>query len=101
MNSDSRSLSEVSAILQYATKAAMLKGFDGELFIRFVERIHVYSRTEIGFELKCGITLKERPVIWMEHIPYGYRIENGRAVLDEQKKRIADMDEFLRERLTA
>ena len=63
MNSDRRSLSEVSAILQYATKATMLKGFDGELFTRFVERIRVYSRTEIGFELKCGITLKERLVI--------------------------------------
>jgi DNA invertase Pin-like site-specific DNA recombinase len=63
MNSDSRSLSEVNAILQYATKASMLKGFDGELFTRFIERIHVYSRTEIGFELKCGITLKERLVI--------------------------------------
>lgn len=63
MNNDSRSLSEVSAILQYATKAEMLKCFDGELFTRFVERIHVYSRTEIGFELKCGITLKERVVI--------------------------------------
>lgn len=63
MNSDRRSLSEVNAILQYATKATMLKGFDGELFTRFVERIHVYSRTEIGFELKCGITLKERLVI--------------------------------------
>lgn len=63
MNSDSRSLSEVSAILQYATKATMLKGFDGELFTRFVERIQVYSRTEIGFELKCGIILKEGLVI--------------------------------------
>lgn len=63
INSDSRSLSEVSAILQYTTKATMLKGFDGELFTRFVERIHVYSRIEIGFELKCGITLKERLVI--------------------------------------
>lgn len=40
----------------------MLKGFDDELFTRFVERILVYSRTEIGFELKCGITLKERLV---------------------------------------
>ena len=63
LSSDSRNLSEVSAILQYATKAAMLKSFDGELFTRFVERIHVYSRAEIGFELKCGITLKERLVI--------------------------------------
>lgn len=62
LNSDSQSLTEVSTLLQYATKATMLKGFDGEIFKRFVERIHVYSRTEIGFELKCGITLKERLV---------------------------------------
>ena len=56
-------LSEVSALLQYATKAAMLKRFDEEVFKNFVNRIIVYSRTEIGFELKCGITLKERLVI--------------------------------------
>ena len=62
INSDNINLHEVSELLQYATKAAMLKGFDGELFTRFVERILVYSRTEIGFELKCGITLKERLV---------------------------------------
>lgn len=63
LNSDSQYLGEVSTLLQYATKAAILTGFEGELFTRFVERIHVYSRTEIGFELKCGITLKERLVI--------------------------------------
>ncbi len=60
INSDNINLHEVSELLQYATKAAMLKGFDGELFTRFIERILVYSRTEIGFQLKCGITLKER-----------------------------------------
>lgn len=48
--------------MQYATKASMLTDFDGDIFKRFVERIVVYSRTEIGFELKCGITLKERLV---------------------------------------
>jgi hypothetical protein len=62
LNNDFQNLSEVSALLQYATKASMLKSFDGELFTRFVERIHVNSRLEIGFELKCGITLKERLV---------------------------------------
>jgi site-specific DNA recombinase len=62
LNNDFQNLSEVSALLQYATKASMLKSFDGELFTRFVERILVYSRTEIGFELKCGISLKERLV---------------------------------------
>lgn len=62
INSDNINLHEVSELLQYATKSEMLNNFDGELFTRFVERILVYSRTEIGFELKCGITLKERLV---------------------------------------
>lgn len=62
LNSDTQSLNEVSTLLQYATKAAMLNGFDGDIFKRFVNRIIVYSRTEIGFELKCGITLKEKLV---------------------------------------
>jgi site-specific DNA recombinase len=62
LNNDFQNLSEVSALLQYATKASMLTGFVSELFARFVERVLVYSRTEIGFELKCGITLKERLV---------------------------------------
>ena len=62
LNNDFQNLSEVSALLQYATKASMLKGFDGDIFKRFVERVIVYSRSEIGFEFKCGITLKERLV---------------------------------------
>jgi len=62
MNNDFQNLSEVSALLQYATKASMLKDFDEDIFKRFVERIIVYSRSEIGFELKSGITLKERLV---------------------------------------
>lgn len=62
INNDFQNLSEVSALLQYTTKASMLKDFDGDVFKRFVERIIVYSRAEIGFELKCGITLKERLV---------------------------------------
>jgi site-specific DNA recombinase len=52
-------LSEVSALLRYATKATMLKRFDGDVFMNFVYRIIVYSRAEIGFELKCGITLSK------------------------------------------
>jgi DNA invertase Pin-like site-specific DNA recombinase len=60
LNSDTQNLKEVSELLHYTTKAKMLTVFDGDIFKRFVERIIVYSRTEIGFELKCGITLKER-----------------------------------------
>lgn len=62
LHSGNQHLSEVSALLQYTTKATMLKCFDGDIFNRFVDRIIVFSRTEIGFELKCGLTLKERLV---------------------------------------
>lgn len=62
LQSGNQHLSEVSALLQYATKATMLKHFDEDVFNSFVKRIIVYSRTEIGFELECGITLKERLV---------------------------------------
>lgn len=62
LNSDTQHLNEVSELLHFATKTPILSGFDADIFRRFVERIVVYSRTEIVFELKCGITLKERLV---------------------------------------
>ena len=37
-----------------------LVAFDDEAFIQHVSRIIVFSREEIGFILKCGITLRER-----------------------------------------
>lgn len=62
LESGNQHLSEVSELLQYATKASMLTRLDGEVFTRFVERVVVYSRSEIEFEMKCGLTLKERLV---------------------------------------
>jgi site-specific DNA recombinase len=62
LNNDTQHLSEVSELLQFTTKAKFLNSFAKDIFNRFVDRIIVYSRTEIGFELKCGITLKERLV---------------------------------------
>ena len=34
--------------------------YDEDLFKQFVKRIIVFSRDEIGFELKCGLLLRER-----------------------------------------
>ena len=62
LNNDIQNLSEVSELLRFATKASMHKSFDQDIFKRFVERVVVYSRSEIEFEFKCGITLKERLV---------------------------------------
>ena len=33
--------------------------FSDSLFSEFVDSIIVYTRTSIGFRLKCGLTLKE------------------------------------------
>ena len=38
----------------------MQTAFDDALFTRFVNNVIVYSRTEIGFAMKCGLTLRER-----------------------------------------
>ncbi|OKY53204.1 recombinase family protein [Megasphaera cerevisiae] len=62
LNDDNKTVHETRKLLQYTCKAKMLTGFDGAIFQQFVEQILVYSRTYIGFKLKCGITLRERLV---------------------------------------
>lgn len=62
LNGNLAKTEEVSRLLKFAAKAEMASDFDGDLFEEYVDRVVVYSRTEIGFELKCGLTLKERLV---------------------------------------
>lgn len=62
INNGMSKVDEVEKLLKHVSKSKQISSFDEELFARFVERIHVYSQEEIGFELKCGITLKERLV---------------------------------------
>ncbi len=47
-------------LLRYLEKANMLTDFDEVVFEKTVDRIKVLSREEIAFELKCGLTFKER-----------------------------------------
>ena len=47
-------------ILHYTSGASMMTKFDEVLFTRFVDRVIVYSRTEIGFDMKCGPIFRER-----------------------------------------
>lgn len=47
-------------ILHFTARAEMQTEFDEDLFTRFVDSVIVYSRTEIGFAMKCGPTLRER-----------------------------------------
>lgn len=56
----SSKISETAELLRYTESANMLTEFYKELFGRFVNRIVVFKRDEVGFELKCGLTLRER-----------------------------------------
>lgn len=57
---DVNKVTETTALIHFAEKSAMLQEFDKDLFDRYVKRIIVHSRNDIRFELKCGLTLRER-----------------------------------------
>lgn len=59
MNSEISKTHEVRGLLKFTNKAQMLTTFDGEIFESFVNQVFVYSREEVGFQMKCGITLRE------------------------------------------
>jgi len=63
INSDDEIQKVINELLRFTSKYPMLLEFDSDVFERFVDHVIVFSREEIGFELKCGITLKERLVI--------------------------------------
>lgn len=62
VNGNLAKVEEVNRLLKFVTKSRMLTAYKDEMFENYVEKIIVYSREEIGFELKCGITLRERLV---------------------------------------
>ncbi|MBO5126434.1 MAG: recombinase family protein, partial [Clostridia bacterium] len=60
MTGDTSKVNETIALLKYVENAEMLTAFDDELFGKFVNRIMVFNRNQIGFELRCGLKLRER-----------------------------------------
>lgn len=52
-------IKETKKLLRFAESAEMLTEFSDELFTEYVDSIIVYTRTCIGFRLRCGLTLKE------------------------------------------
>ena len=53
-------ISETTELLKFTEGTDMLTEFDEELFARYVNRIVVFKRDEVGFELKSGLTLRDR-----------------------------------------
>lgn len=52
-------IKETKKLLRFAESAEMLTEFSDELFTKYVDSIIVYTRTCIGFRLRCELTLKE------------------------------------------
>lgn len=60
LDGDNVKIKSINNLLKFTQKAEMLQEYNSELFTEFIEKIIVYSREEIGFKLKCGLTLRER-----------------------------------------
>lgn len=60
INGEMTKTEEVSRLLKFTEKAEMLTKFDANIFETYVDHIMVLTRKEIAFELKCGLSLKER-----------------------------------------
>ncbi len=57
--SHSRVIQETTDLLHFTEKAEPMKEFDNAVFLQFVERVLIVSRTEAEFHLKCGLKLRE------------------------------------------
>lgn len=60
VSGDVTKIDEAAALLRFTGKGGILQEFDDDLFQEYVNRIIVRSRNEVCFELKCGLTLRER-----------------------------------------
>jgi len=58
-DSDEIIVSEIRKLLKFVEKEPFQEEFKEELFTEFAEKIIVYDRHLIGFQLKCGLILKE------------------------------------------
>ena len=51
---------ELNRLLKFIEKAEMLTVFNAAFFEEYVDHVTVLTREEIAFNLKCGLSLKER-----------------------------------------
>lgn len=60
INGEVNRVVELEQLIKFVSKTDAILGFDEDLIHQFVTRVIAFSPTEIGFELKCSITLRER-----------------------------------------
>lgn len=59
LNGNMAKADELQKLLRFTSKGTMLTEFEDETFLEYVDRITVLSRSEVSFELKCGLCLRE------------------------------------------
>lgn len=62
MSGDRSKVDELESLMQFSKKNDMVMEYSDDLFLAYVERVMIISRSEVVFELKCGLNLKERLV---------------------------------------
>lgn len=60
VSGDVTMVTAATTLLRFTEKGGILQEFDDALFEEYVNRIIVRSRNEVCFELKCGLTFRER-----------------------------------------
>ena len=50
----------LNELLKYTAKAEQLTAFSDEVFTKYVDRVIIFSRKEVGFVMKCGPVFRER-----------------------------------------
>ena len=60
LRGDLQQQSALTSMLQYTAKGEIATEFNELLFTKHVDHIMVFSRSEIGFAMKCGPVFRER-----------------------------------------
>lgn len=60
MEGERSAIHEAELLLKHLSRAGIQEEYSDELFLQYAEGITVFSPTEVGFRLKCGLTLRER-----------------------------------------
>lgn len=60
VNGEMKKTEKLADLIRFCSRGEMLTEFEGDCFSQYVERVVIHERTTAAFELKCGLTLKER-----------------------------------------
>lgn len=60
VDAEKKKRDNLADLMRYTAQEETLTDFDEELFAAFVDHIVIFSRTEVGFVMKCGPTFRER-----------------------------------------